>query len=241
MIQELLRIWAKERDPVAWRVLADAVEEQFGDERREEVLEELRRSVDRDIERSQLEEVVREQGNLETKPWRVRRLHQDEPYHSTAGAPEQLVTPDNVLTWPGREFNVWLWMDFPPEYLQRDLERASEDTGTFRTIYTTGGGFQDREEEYLLDVKTQEVWRRVADNAHGAETECPFTTWNIRFRLPDLCRIEETWYGEHPNKKCRFCGERIGEPHRYIYVGEGSETVYEMLEGEEQREVDEES
>ncbi len=248
MIQEALRIWAKERDPIAWRVLADLVEEQVGHERRDEELENLLRSVNRGIERAQLEEVVREQGNLETKPWRVRMLSQEEPYQwaRAAGArlspelenPFVIRVGDRVIsTWPGREFNIWLWIDFAPEYLQRDLERASEDTGTFRTVYSTGGGYQTPQEEYLLDVKTQEVWRRVADGAHGAETECPFRSWDMLENTDQrdgIVRVEETWFGEHPNKECLYCDEKIGEPHGHVYVGEGSETVYEMLAGEDE-------
>ena len=84
-------------------------------------------------------------------------------------------------------------------------------------MLTDGGGWQGRRDEYLLDLETLDVWARVADGSHGAETQCP---------REGLVTAEDTECGENPGESCALCEVEIGEEHGILSVGEGSETVY---------------
>ena len=218
MIQKLFRVWAKERDPIAWLILSDAVEEEYGPETKEKILEDLKRDFESSLEREKLEWILGEQGNLERKPWRpkvVEALSVDEGGR---------ISDVRV----GRLRTIGLWMEHPPEYLQHELEEEHGFYSEFRTVYTTGGGFYHPDDEYLLD-EDNEVWRRVHDGTYNPEVECPLEDWDELERRDARDRVvarEETWYGEDPNKGCRYCGEDIGSPHRSVYLGEGAELVY---------------
>jgi hypothetical protein len=80
--------------------------------------------------------------------------------------------------------------------------------------------------------------------AHSAEVECPLKDWDPEERVDARNRrvtVEDTFFGEHPHKSCRFCETEIGEEHGYLYVGEGGEYVYVRVpepEEEEERERD---
>jgi hypothetical protein len=116
--------------------------------------------------------------------------------------------------------------DGAPEWLQRDLE--GEFPGAqFATGITSGGGFQDAPPEEISEKNGR--WVLVRSYAHGAETECPLTSAEMDFyedRTDPTVRPSDCI---GPNSdRCPYCENTVGEPHGYIYIGEGYEAVYRL-------------
>lgn len=319
--QAFLKDWAKEKDPGVLRIFTDWLLEQGIEP--EPVVEAFKELNAHRVLLMHMEEVLREQGNLETKPLRVQWLSYDEP--STRLVHVQVDDPNSgmqavvavELASPGRParvdshpgmvrfrtsssetWHVWpdwetlrdhqgpvppypfavderqavqravlqaehddapwvglegelfyntrepvefgLWLDYPPEYLERQLERQVNRTDTrFRTLYTYGGGYQNELDIAFVDLKTNELWQRVHGGSYNPEVECPFKNWNDEEREDErdrVCTDHDTLYGEYPHEKCRFCEADLGEEHGYLYVGEGGEYVYALVPDEEEEE-----
>ncbi len=223
-IEELLTAWSKKRDPEIWAIISDLVEEQVGHQQKAEVLDDLKIAVDQQARREQVAIVVGEE--LEEEPWMVQELTEEEPVQPI-GRP---IDVDRRALWPGRKGRRWLWYDAAPEWAAREL-----GAGSFRTIVTDGGGYQSAEPEFLQDAEGG-IWERVRDYQHGAERECPYleAAQNYSQRHEETVELGDTYFGEHPGKECRFCGEKLGDKHRYVYIGEGAEYVYRLLADEEE-------
>lgn len=228
-IKELLKQWSKERDPKIMAVIEDAVLEDTSTQCNEcgkspqahdsaltdwnighDFISPLRawlddqlKQIDWQIEADQIREVIGEE--LEPKPW--------------------------VVGEPGGErYRHGYWYDFAPEWVTTELEREYGWGAKFRTIVTSGGGYQQLEDD-------DGIWVLVREFNHGAERECPLRTWD-EVKNEDsrdgVVVLENTYYGLHPGESCRFCEEKIGEEHGYIYIGEGAEYVYVNIEEDEE-------
>jgi hypothetical protein len=147
---------------------------------------------------------------------------------------------DGEMLYPqGDSSNEWLWMGYPPEHMQRQLEKRYPDSD-FITLYTDGGGFQSAADPAFV-VDDKQLYQLVYDSAHGAEVECPFMHWNHEHREDERDRVvtdDDTLWGEYPHKNCRFCEADIGEAHGYVYVGEGGEYTYALVPEEDEDEDD---
>ncbi len=138
---------------------------------------------------------------------------------------EPVLGLEGEMLYPdGQPHNVWLYMEYPPEYLQRELEREFPDSD-FLTLFTDGGGYQSAPDEAFvaLGEESDVLYQLVRQGAHAAETECPYAQGEDG---PQDCELEHTYYGENPGRSCRFCEADIGDPHEPLYVGEGGEYVY---------------
>lgn len=66
-------------------------------------------------------------------------------------------------------------------------------------------------------------WRKIARYASSGETECPGRMDN---GSDDLLKVDESDCADD-SECCTYCDEEIGEPHGYIYLGDGwGETIY---------------
>ncbi len=125
----------------------------------------------------------------------------------------------------GIAYGEWLWMDSAPDGYPRGWD------GDFRTTFTDGGGYQTADPEYLLDLKTLELWARVENGSHGADTECPNGDLRNGDRDESVVMAEDTQCGEYPGEKCRYCDEDVGEEHGSL-SSDGNETVYRLIPSE---------
>lgn len=253
LIKELEREWTKERDPGVERVLRDTYAEQFlaanpPEPGREELESAVRAYVDNqivqlgekvelDVRRSIIEELSDEQGNFDGRPWGVHVLTDEMPYnHNRPQSPDYVAPPDGVELWVagewGRNAKRHFTVDFPPEFMQRELEEEFGGDAEFVTVYDGGDA------EYLVDSggDSPSLWHRVRQFSLG-ERECPFRTWDPEnnedhsSRNPRKVSIADTHYGEHPGKWCRLCEATAGEKHGYLYLGEEAQgVVYVRLE-----------
>lgn len=188
-----------------------------------------------DLRRDEAEWVLREQGNMETKPLQYHALSEAYPGRNE----EESIVIDGQAYEVSAEHKHSLWLDSAPEWLESDLEE-----GEHLTLVTDGGGFQSELPEYILipNKAGDELWKRVADHTHGAEVECPFKEWDDEAREDGrdrLVTLKETFCGESPGEECRYCGEKIGEEHGVIYIGEGALYVYTRVDEEEDEDEEE--
>lgn len=150
------------------------------------------------------------------------------------------VGTDGVLWYPrGEIHNAWLVLDGPPEYMERELNRRFGYGAKFITLYTDGGGVGNDMPEAVLvfddNDANEELYELIEQSAHGAETECPFINADSDYRESgNTVTEEDTLYGEEPLTSCRFCQATIGEEHGYVYVGEGGEYVYVLVDDEDE-------
>ncbi len=219
------------------------------------------------LRRDQVEWVIREQGNMERKPLTYREMRPVEPEQGegiTRRDADELLDPMRVVgqdyiphvevvvdeqayVTVGDERRHSLWYSFAPEWLEHDLRRVHEagpssPSREFMTLVTDGGGYQDVMPEFIL-VGGGEVWQRVADPTHSGETECPLHDWDEENRTDAQDRVvtlTDTFCGERPGERCRYCEERVSQPHGYLSIGEGAESVYMRLEEPEEEDEDDE-
>lgn len=224
----LEKAWRKRRDVDTTHLLAQFYTQSGRDPEVE--FERLKQEVAREVHLRQIEEITGEHGNLEEKPWMVNELtyqaryvHQSHvnPRTRDAIVPPDVVTPDGVELWvaedsihrkqPAERVPV---LDYPPEYLQRELEGEFGRDAEFVTTYT----YQGEDNEHLADAKTGDVYRRVRTETFG-ERECPFATWDSEERedaTENVVKEPDTWFGESPGRRCMMCDEAIGEEHGYL-------------------------
>ncbi len=189
-----------------------------------------------DLLHSQVEEILGEHGNLERKPLVYRDAHEVEP---ELGGALRVVVGERDFVSTSDERTHDLWLGFAPEWLGGEFDLHD---GEYLTLITYGGGYQSAEPDFLMTHNRRgegEVWEKIAEPAHGAEAECPFTNWdsvNNTDQRDGKVVLEETFCGEYPGRECRLCGERIGKEHRFIYIGEGATTVYRRIEEEDEEE-----
>jgi hypothetical protein len=118
------------------------------------------------------------------------------------------------------------WYEGAPEYTGRDhAERGSTSDAQGRDVRTAVVcALYGMPPAILWDTKDGARWERVAFYQSGGETECPgqheeenrVTTDHIGKADPN-----------DANTTCVLCDEEIGEPHGYIYLGDGwGEAVY---------------
>jgi len=99
------------------------------------------------------------------------------------------------------------------------------------TIVSGGGGYQEGEPGYLVDLSDFTVWKQVASYTHSGETECPVSDWDPEERIDGERSVSQadTKCGEYPGERCRYCEEKIGSEHGYLSIGEGAETVFVQM------------
>ncbi len=173
------------------------------------------------LEQEQIEEVLSEQGNLEKKPLTYR---------------DGMLEGDLVVAVSDEHRHRW-WLAFAPEWMN-DLDDSRE----YLTLVSHGGGYGSEEPEYLIidgSGEEDEIWKKIAEPAHGAERECIYSNWDPETRedvqgTNPKVKLSHTYCGTHPGRWCRYCEAAIGEEHGYIYIGEGAETVYMRLVDEEE-------
>lgn len=188
-----------------------------------------------DLRREETEEVLREQGNMETKPLEYVELELVE--HSVFPSTE-VVVGDRIFVRHAEPSKHSLWLAFAPEYLESELQDEHGFDSEFLTLVTDGGGFQDEMPEFILvpNKEGDEVWEKAWEGAHGAEVQCPAADYDFETGTTEQDRkvtMEETYCGESPGRECRLCGTPIGEEHGFIYIGEGAEVVYRSIDEEE--------
>lgn len=136
----------------------------------------------------------------------------------------------------------WLryFYDGLPEWCERDYRNLS---GSFITVLWDRGDYGDHTPPQHIYARGRR-WRRLAVLSDGGEAECPGRTLHecqghegtptkdgvalvtrrsakLTPRIPwDLSRgPRPTWYRRRA--ECPLCEERIGQPHGYVYNGEG--------------------
>lgn len=240
LLQYLEYEWKRARLPLIERQLTQ-VYGVFGKVPKDE-FQRLKDEVELRVRREQVEELSSEHGNLNRAPWRVKVLTEIPPARSggaaapATGAPPDFVTPDGLDLWvrdsiytPKGLTQRQFTMDYPPEYLQSQLEREYGDDAEFVTVYDGG------DTEYLADAKTGDIYRNVESSVMG-ERECPYATWDPyerEDRRHGIVIETDTWFGEHPGKWCCLCEAEIGDEHGHIYLGNDAlESVYLKLVAE---------
>lgn len=123
--------------------------------------------------------------------------------------------------WEAREVGgserVWTFHYFyesTPEYAERELDWTAHD---FRTVV--------RDIVFGAPPEQLEGWTKVATFGSSGEVECPG-----RSEEPNIVRADQSPEG----RGCYYCEAEVGEPHGYIYIGDGwAEIVYKRDEDEE--------
>ncbi len=109
----------------------------------------------------------------------------------------------NDEAWGGFAYNY----DEVPDYVRRDYPDLYDGNVSYRTV--VGYFVYGSPPEELID--DEGIWERRATYASSGETECPLS--------PD--RVEDA--------RCPLCDSEPGDPHAYIYVGDGwAEVVYRL-------------
>ncbi len=189
-----------------------------------------------DLGRDQVEWVLGQQGNLEKEMLVFREVAE-----MPGGHGGQIVIGDRSFTpvHVNVDHRRHLWMTFPPEYLEKELQREHGWDAEFMTIISEGGGYDQGAPALMLipNKDGDEIWEHVSGTNHSGETECPLKDWDEETRDDVRGRtvsIEDTYCGDHPGRNCRYCEEPLGNKHGYLFVGEGTEEVYvRLVDGEE--------
>jgi hypothetical protein len=160
------------------------------------------------IEREQVERVLRlTGGELDDKPWHYWLAHR----YSDGTAMD---TGDIDSFYEGRSH---YWYEGAPD----GSEIEDSASRNLRTLIAFGGGYMSAPNPELYDGDG--IWKLVHSWNHSGETECPGQQYN---RDGTKTVTEET----STDGECHLCEEKIGEDHRFIYIGEGYEATYELVE-----------
>ena len=110
----------------------------------------------------------------------------------------------------------------------------------YRTTVTWGGGYLPEPNREIWDGQGQ--WKLVASFMNSGEVECPNRTWDPI----DRCEVEHGSQNpvseeiaemfDSKRKVCYLCEEPVGKQHGYVYIGEGYEAVYELVEEDQEKE-----
>lgn len=179
-----------------------------------------KRPSEEQIERSQVEEVFNLQGELNDAPGWV------------------------VTDTSGEDRSFRFAYSGAPIYAENDHAEGMHATAVVQELYGTAP-------DVVVDTEGAR-WIRVATYSSSGERECPFRDWDPNknwdgrerkvtrqhaFLTPKReLRLERPrWYGDkRPNNRqseCIACGERVGQPHGFIYLGDGwTEVVYKREE-----------
>lgn len=165
------------------------------------------------IEREQVEIVFGlGGGELEDKPWEYERPWADPMLGTT----------------PGRSR---YWFSGCPDYVERH-EREEWDWPSARTIIDFG--YPDAPHPWLVD--DEGAWILVQIFYSHGEAECPYRTWDPiaqedhQGKGVRLVAEAETCHNPESSGLCPMCEEKTGEEHGYIYLADGYEAVYSLVE-----------
>jgi len=184
----------------------------------------------RDLQRESMEWLTSELGNFEKDPL---------VYRSAAMFTEprgECITVDGIhwFTLDGPEHRYADWLDHAPEWMEKELQKEHGWDREFLTVYN-GGGFTADPDYMIIGVvqDEEEIWQLVSSGVRNPEVECPFKSWDPverEDRKDPKVTMEDTFCGDSPGRRCRFCDTDLGEEHGVIYEGEGSESVYMRLD-----------
>lgn len=127
-----------------------------------------------------------------------------------------------VDAWGGYAY----WYEGSPEYAD-DIDK---DSGMYRTGIVAGGGYLSQPKETITDADGQ-VWKLVNTYASSGETECNVCGNGTGDTFTEGFYEE---YGEEPRPtdRCGLCENEVKDMPGFIYVGEGYEAVYQLVEDE---------
>jgi hypothetical protein len=125
--------------------------------------------------------------------------------------------------WAGYQY----WYEGVPDYAERDFDWTR---GEFKTVIVTGGGMAPSpEKEMAVDG---EVWELQEYYNNSGETECAVCGYGVGDFWKEGFEEE---YGRPPGPgdSCGLCEYKMKDMPGYIYIGEGYEAVYKLIEEEE--------
>jgi hypothetical protein len=131
------------------------------------------------------------------------------------------------------------WYDGAPEYTEREhTDRGCTTDEQGRAVRTAVVcALYGMPPEILWDEADGSRWKRVEFYSSSGETDCPgqhevvnkVTREHARLtaKLPSHIKSPTTGKPYPRRAECVLCGERIGSPHGFIYLGDGwGEAVY---------------
>jgi hypothetical protein len=122
----------------------------------------------------------------------------------------------------GEQPRTWRYhYDGPPEWAAReDFPDHNERDVWYFTLIEIGVSYESYAPEWVR-FEDGTTYYRMCQYVHSGETEC---TWNVDDDGNEGARVGEgCTKGLH---ECPMCGEKAGEEHGYIYLGDSTETVY---------------
>lgn len=116
------------------------------------------------------------------------------------------------------------WYEGAPDY----SDEARDYDHEYRTTIITGGGYLPYPEKELEDEEGG-VWLLADSFTSSGETDCPFCGAGTGDFWVEM--FEQT-YEELPQPKdrCGLCETNYEDQPGYVYIGEGYEAVYRLVE-----------
>jgi hypothetical protein len=116
------------------------------------------------------------------------------------------------------------WYEGAPEYAADDVD---QDSGTYRTVIVDGGGYLSQPKETITDADGH--WKLVNTYVSSGETDCTVCGSGMGDLFTEGFYEE---YGEEPrpSDRCGLCENLVKDMPGYIYIGEGYEAVYQLVE-----------
>ncbi len=165
-------------------------------------------------------------GELSDAPWRVV-YESESDVDATTFTPEGERVPEHELycsTWR-------YWCEDAPSYVteREEPELHPEWPATCRTVVTCAihGGVR----RVFFDAEDGKKWELLKYFTSSGEAPCPVPENHpSKVRRSEAKLQPPNQYRDRPKQRraeCVMCGERIGEEHGYLYLGDGwVEAVY---------------
>lgn len=166
-------------------------------------------------------------GELEEEPWVYWTQHESSANHAPLWDKADPMHEKSMMEWAAR-----YWYEGAPEYVESEYREFS----SVRTFVQPGGMLTSPHQE-LYDG--QGIWKLKELYSASGEAPCPAQTWDpikheekaegVRCR-----KVEQAEAELGDGEECPLCGEKVGEEHGYVYLGDSSyEAVYVLEEREE--------
>jgi hypothetical protein len=161
----------------------------------------------------------RKTADSEPLVWPVFRSEEDRENEEVANA--FLLSGGELETTPWAGYKYWY--EGAPDY----AEEIDTFDGEYRTVLIMGGGYLPYpDKEIAVD---NQVWKLVADYGNSGEADC----WICGAGTGDYWE-ENFWeaYDREPGPEdsCGLCETKHKDMPGYVYVGEGYEAVYKLVE-----------
>jgi hypothetical protein len=240
MVEKYAQMWRKERDPSVLMVLSDWLHEQGLDAPL--IIEQLKLFDDQRIRRENMEEVAREQGNLEYEPWPIQPLSMEVPLE-----PRVDVIVDSLKQGPDDFGQARLTVEVPAERPARIVD-VMHRTNRGDPSFPPGSYGRDPPWRWLIDypfpIDEAAVIRQAVAKAgnqqapwvglegeHFSPAGEPYETWLYMEYAPEYLQGElEREYGYDAEFITRYTDAGGFQSDADLaFVNEKTGTLYQLV------------